>query len=567
MQVIATAGHVDHGKSTLLRALTGMEPDRWEEERRRGLTLDLGFVWTDELTFVDVPGHERFITTMLAGVGSVPAVLFVVAADGGWQVQSEEHLAICDALGITHGVLAVTRSDLADPSSALAESAGRLAGTTLADIAAIPVSAVTGFGLERLRAALAAMPVPQPDPEGDIRLWIDRVFTLAGHGTVVTGTLAEGTMRVGDAVHVAGEPLRVRGLHSRGQACDQITGCARVAVNLRGDTEGLRRGNVLVSPGRWLEVTHVDVRLGGPGMELGRVPVWLTWHQGTAAVPARVRMLGTDTARVTLPGLPVRIGDRVLLREPSSRRIWGGTVLDVRPPDLRRRGGARVRALELESMNGRPDLPSELRRRGLITRSELAMMGVRPNGAPVVGDWLADPDHWANLRARLAELAGDQGIGQEEARRALNLADRALVDALAAEVGLRRLRGRLVPAEPALPVEIDKALATVARGWLREPFVAPSGEALAELGLGARELAMGEMAGRLLRVSPGVVLPPDAAERAITLLRTLPQPFTTAQARQVLQTTRRVAIPLLEHLDRLGLTRRRADFSRDLVDR
>src|SRR5690606_11440361 len=150
MRVIATAGHVDHGKSTLLRALTGMEPDRWEEERRRGLTIDLGFVWSGDLAFVDVPGHERFITNMLAGVGPVPAVLLVVAADEGWQVQTQEHLDIVDALGIRHGLLVVTRSDLADPAPALAEAAEKVAGTGLEGAPALAVSAVTGDGMEPL---------------------------------------------------------------------------------------------------------------------------------------------------------------------------------------------------------------------------------------------------------------------------------------------------------------------------------------------------------------------------------------------------------------------------------
>ncbi|MYW17914.1 selenocysteine-specific translation elongation factor, partial [Streptomyces sp. SID2955] len=161
MRVLATAGHVDHGKSALVRALTGMEPDRYEEERRRGLTLDLGFVWTslagERLAFVDVPGHERFVATMLAGVGPVPAVLFVVAADQGWQPQSQEHLAVLDALGVRHAVLAVTRSDLGDPEPVRADAVERLAATSLGTVASVAVSAVTGTGLDELRAALAAL--------------------------------------------------------------------------------------------------------------------------------------------------------------------------------------------------------------------------------------------------------------------------------------------------------------------------------------------------------------------------------------------------------------------------
>ncbi|TKK77171.1 selenocysteine-specific translation elongation factor, partial [Herbidospora galbida] len=306
MRVIATAGHVDHGKSTLLRALTGMEPDRWEEERRRGLTIDLGYVWTEDLAFVDVPGHERFVGNMLAGVGPVTAVLFAVAADAGWSVQSQEHLEILHALGVGRGVLAVTRSDLADPGPVLADCRDRLRGTTLADVPTTAVSAVTGHGLDDLRALLAAIPPADPAPEADVRLWIDRVFTVEGRGTVVTGTLGAGVIRVGDALRLGDDDVRVRGLHSLNEAKAEVAAPARVAVNLRGGARP-RRGHPLVTPGRWLDVRVLDVRVSGAD----RPPEHVTWHVGTAAEPARLRALGDDTVRVTLPRpLPLRVGDR-----------------------------------------------------------------------------------------------------------------------------------------------------------------------------------------------------------------------------------------------------------------
>ena len=205
MQVVATAGHVDHGKSTLVRALTGMEPDRWAEERRRGMTIDLGFAWTrlpdgTDLAFVDVPGHERFVPNMLAGVGPVPAVVFVVAADDGWRPQSAEHLAAIDALDVRHGLLVVTRSDLADPGPAAREAGEQIAATSLAGAETVAVSATTGAGLDELRAALVRLAglLPVPDPAARLRLWVDRVFTVTGAGTVVTGTLGSGSLRVGD---------------------------------------------------------------------------------------------------------------------------------------------------------------------------------------------------------------------------------------------------------------------------------------------------------------------------------------------------------------------------------
>jgi selenocysteine-specific elongation factor len=220
--VVATAGHVDHGKSALVRALTGMEPDRYAEEKRRGMTIDLGFVWTTldpparvtggrwrprshlateaSVAFVDVPGHERFVSTMLAGVGPVPVVLLVVAADEGWMPQSAEHVDALDALGVLRGVVAISRSDLADPGPARASVQRHLATTSLAGLPIVSVSSVTGAGLDELRAQLSLVldGLDEPDAAADVRLWVDRSFTVAGAGTVVTGTLPAGTLRVGD---------------------------------------------------------------------------------------------------------------------------------------------------------------------------------------------------------------------------------------------------------------------------------------------------------------------------------------------------------------------------------
>ncbi|MDX6248573.1 MAG: selenocysteine-specific elongation factor, partial [Kribbellaceae bacterium] len=221
MYVVATAGHVDHGKSTLVRALTGTDPDRLEEERRRGLTIALGYCWTDlpgvgEVAFVDVPGHERFISTMLAGVGPVPAVLFVVAADDSWMPQAAEHLAALDAFGVEHAVVAVTRADLADPMPAAERAAAELAQTSMRGAPVIPVSAMTGDGLPELRSALAALTgtLSTPAPDADVRLWVDRRFTVHGAGTIVTGTLPAGTIAVGDRLAVGDDLVRVRGIEA-----------------------------------------------------------------------------------------------------------------------------------------------------------------------------------------------------------------------------------------------------------------------------------------------------------------------------------------------------------------
>src|SRR5215470_7901332 len=309
MQVIATAGHVDHGKSALLRALTGMEPDRWAEERRRGMTIDLGFAWLrlpsgQLLAFVDVPGHSRFVPNMLAGVGPVPAVLFVVAADGGWMPESAEHLAAIDALGIGRGILAVTRSDLADPGPALRQARGIIGRSSLGQVPAVAVSAVTGAGLPELAGELAALAagLPAPDPGAPVRVWVDRSFSITGSGTVVTGTLPAGTLRRGDALLVTPSlrPVRIRGLQALGEPVAEIAGVARVALNLRGIEHGdLARGMALVRPGQWTLTGLIDVRVIRPWSDgadgdpdWSGMPAVVTVHAGSARTPARVRMLG-----------------------------------------------------------------------------------------------------------------------------------------------------------------------------------------------------------------------------------------------------------------------------------
>ncbi len=384
MQVIATAGHVDHGKSTLVRTLTGMEPDRWAEERRRGLTIDLGFAWMtlpsgQQVAFVDVPGHERFVPNMLAGVGAVPAVLFAVAADEGWMPQSEEHLAAVHALGITHGLLAVTRCDLADPAPARRQALAKLAGSSLGEVEAVGVSARTGLGLPALRDALdrLAARLPRPDPSAPVRLWVDRAFRIRGSGTVVTGTLPAGTIHARQELLLtpAMEAVRVRGIETLKQPVSEVSGVARVALNLRGaERDTPQRGMALVEPGRWTLAATLDVRLAVAG---GRPPRQLTVHTGSARTTARLRPLGGLIARLSLDEpLPLHVGDRLLLRDPGSaaaafarpgaaadsgpgRPAWpplvGATVLDVVPPAFRRRGAAAAAGRELA---GWPAVPT-----------------------------------------------------------------------------------------------------------------------------------------------------------------------------------------------------------------
>jgi selenocysteine-specific elongation factor len=580
VHVIATAGHVDHGKSALVRALTGMEPDRWAEERRRGMTLDLGFAWTtlpsgQQLAFVDVPGHERFVPTMLAGVGPVPAALVVVAADEGWMPQSAEHLAALDALDVRYGVLAVTRSDLADPSAAAQRARVEIAQTSLGQVEIVPVSAVTGAGLAPLRTALDGLisQLPRPDSDAPVRLWVDRAFTISGSGTVVTGTLGAGRLRVGDELEIAGRDQRVvvRALQAVGTPEREVEAVARVGVNLRGvPREAVRRGDALLTPGRFWSTASADVRLHGT--PVAKLPPAVTLHIGAAAVPVRVRPLGEDTARLGFAEpLPLRIGDRALLRDPGRHLVVGGvTILDVAPEPLRRRGAAAARAQVLASMDGCPDERAELRRRRLVRRRDLERMGVALSSAPVAGEWLADPQYWDALRHGLAaEVATyvdahplEGGAPVDALRRTLDLPDRVLVEALVTPplvVGNGRIS---IDGRAGLPPDIARAVQRLTGELEDAPFRAPDAARLAELGLGRRQLAAAVRAGVLLRVADGVVLLPDARERAAAVLAELPQPFTTSSARQALGTTRRVAVPLLELLDRTGLTRRLPDDRR-----
>lgn len=581
MHVIATAGHVDHGKSTLIRLLTGMEPDRWSEERRRGMTIDLGFAWTtttggDTLAFVDVPGHERFVPNMLAGIGPVPAVMFVVAADEGWMPQSGEHLEALHALGVQRGVLVVTRSDLADPEQALGQAREQLRGTSLSGLAEVRVSGATGDGVEELRQALETLAgeLAAPDRNADPRLWVDRAFTIRGAGTVVTGTLPSGTLTTGQQLLLCpgGREVTVRGMQRLGAETSRVEGVCRVAVNLRGaHLDDVHRGDVLVAPGRWLSTDLVDVRLRGADSR--NLPRELMLHMGSAAVPVRVRPLGSDTARLSLhTPLPLRIGDRALLRDPGGHRVPAGvSVVDVRPPALTRRGAGRRRTRQLEEIGEQPDGTAELRRRRVVRADELVGMGATPPpGAPRGGEWLLDPSYRDELVTRLLELLSEYrrehplegGMPTEAVRRALHLPDPALLIPVVRAVTSTEVRvqdGRMSLGAAPLPEPVREALGTVRRSLADRPFVAPTADELRALGLGSKELAAAVRAGELIRLDQGIVLLPGALEQAVHRLSQLPSPFTLSQARQTLATTRRVAVPLLETLARQRYTERLDD--------
>lgn len=580
MDVIATAGHVDHGKSTLVRALTGMEPDRWEEERRRGLTIDLGFAWTTlpsgrRLAVVDVPGHERFVGNMLAGVGSVPAALVVVAADDGWSAQTAEHVAVLDALGVRHGLLAVTKSDLADPAPVLADALDRLAGTSLGRLPAVAVSARSGDGLPELSGVLEQVlaGLPAPDPAAPVRLWVDRAFTIRGAGTVVTGTLAAGTVTSGDRLDLGGRPVTVRGLQSLGAAVESATATARVALNLRGvAVEEISRGDALLTPDAFRRTADLDVSLVAAVED--RLPAELVVHIGSATVAARVRPLDGTALRLRLAAeLPLRVGDRLLLRDPGARRVFGADVRDVDPPELRRRGAARSRAAELaEQPLGEAGARADLVRRRFVRRADFVAMGWPvPAEATAVGRWLIAPGLADELAARVPRVVAryrqlrplEPGPPIAVLRSALELPDVELVPALVREpLALRD--GRVVAGAAALPPEVQQAVDGVRARLAGAPFAAPEAGDLTAAGLGPRELAAAVRDEQLVRISEGIYLAPGIAEVARARLAALPQPFTLSDARQAWQTTRRVAVPLAEWLDARGITVRQPDNTRRL---
>ncbi len=349
--IVGTAGHIDHGKSALVAALTGTHPDRLEEEKRRGITIDIGFAFLTlgeiRIGFVDVPGHERFVRNMLAGAGGIDLVLLVVAADESVKPQTREHFDICRLLGIRSGVIALTKSDLAEPDVrglAKLEVEDLVRGSFLEGAPIIEVSAKTGAGLDTLKQALAtaAQSVPGKDATRHFRLPIDRAFVMKGFGTVVTGTLVSGSVRIEDEVELFPQQrrVRVRGLHSGGSAVAQAVAGQRTAVNLAGvELEELHRGMALAAPGTFLPTKRLDVRLellpsAPPLKNLSRVH----FHHATTETIAEVALIeGEKLApgqsafaqlRITEPILALP-GDRFIIRRFSPvTTIGGGAVLD-----------------------------------------------------------------------------------------------------------------------------------------------------------------------------------------------------------------------------------------------
>jgi selenocysteine-specific elongation factor len=601
MHVIGTAGHVDHGKSTLVQRLTGIDPDRFEEEKRRGLTIDLGFAWLTlpsglELGIVDVPGHERFIKNMLAGAGGITVCLFVVAAPEGWMPQSAEHLAVLDVLGVRAGVVAVTKSDAVDSETlelAVAEVEEKLEPSSLRGAPVVPCSGLTGDGLDRLVAELdrivQATP-PAPDL-GRPRLWIDRVFTISGAGTVVTGTLAGGALTAAQEVEITpeGRRARIRAIQSHKKEVERIGPGNRAALNLVGlERQGAERGDAVVEAHRWrptrridAEVRVLEAEISGREHELSEKGAHLL-YAGSAETPVRVKMLDRDVVASGQSGfaqlylrdpLPLARGDRFVLRDAGRVLTFGGgTVLDPLPEIVKRGDRERVTLLErLRQADGAHALSALIQAKGSIVRAEAALRAGTDSVTDeilVLGDSLVSTEHFEHLRSRVfADLDAyhsshplETGMPREKLRAAIGLDPRdfdALVDRLG-EVVSEEATVRLASHDVSLSPEQERTRETLLGTIESAGFTPPLTK---ELHVDPDLLQSLARSGQLVRIGDFHLTRRQAEELRTTVREAIGArgPLTVSEIRDLLGTSRKYAVPLCEWLDQTGATIRKGD--------
>lgn len=621
MRVVGTAGHVDHGKSTLVTALTGIQPDRLKEEQAREMTIELGFAWLtlpdgETVGIVDVPGHRDFIENMLAGVGGIDAALFVVAADEGVMPQTREHLAILDILQVQGGVVVLTKIDLIDDPEWLdlveMDVRGALQGTVLADAPVVRVSARSGAGLDDLKRALAACLADRP-PRTDLgraRLPVDRVFTMPGFGTVLTGTLLDGRLHVGDEVEILPGGLRgrVRGLQTHKRKEEWAVPGSRTAVNVSGvDVEQVQRGQVLAHPGRYRETRRLDVHFrlladaSGPLRHSQEVKFFV----GAAEVVSRVRLLGAEELKPGEQGwLQLELseavtavrGDRYILRRPSpGETLGGGVVVDPQPKRRHKRFDALV-LQQLEKLRqgtpadvlfqaalscGMVPLAEVIARSRLSAEQAQAAADELTAGGLLVQlgqDGLVAPGPlWAQESERAVREVEQyhrsyplrRGMPREELKSRLKMQPRPFAAALRAWIASEKLvengalvtlPGYAVKFTPAQQAQVDRLLARFAAA----PYAPPSvKESQAEVG---EELftALVEQ-GLLLQVSPEVVFRSADFEKMLAGVRahfSAHDTLTLAELRDQFNTSRKYIQAFLEYLDSTSVTVRDGDARR-----
>jgi selenocysteine-specific elongation factor len=622
MYVVGTAGHVDHGKSTLVKALTGIDPDRLQEEKAREMTIDLGFAWLQlpggrEVSIIDVPGHERFIKNMLAGVGGIDAALLVIAADEGPMPQTAEHLAILHLLGVDRGLVVLTKRDLVDDDwLALVEEEvrDRLQRTTLAGAPLVAVSARTGAGLDTLKAELARRldATPPPTDRGRPRLGIDRVFSVAGFGTVVTGTLIEGALHVGQEVAILPEGLRsrIRGLQSPHPKVETATPGSRVAVNLTGlAVEDLRRGQVLTVPGGVPVTTKADAHLHW----LADAPkplvqnALLDFFSGAAETTCRVTLLDADTLEPGRRGwVQVRLkepvalakGDRFILRQASpSQTVGGGVIVDPQARRHRRFHAETLQhlatlergtpaelvlaalagtAVEVRAALDKTALPADAARAALadlLASGEAVRLGAPgAAGPPQPTTLVMSLAGWNALAGQLhAALAGyhrqfplRRGMPKEELKSRLGLIPRIYSAVLARATGL----GLLVEDGPTVRLPdhtvhfTGPAAAQVARLLAAQAATPYSPPSPAEVGVDPEVQNALVERGDLVKISDDIFYPRATYEAMVARILALIDErgsAAVADLRDLFQTTRKYAVPFMEHLDEVHVTRRQGD--------
>jgi selenocysteine-specific elongation factor len=576
--VVGTAGHVDHGKSTLIQTLTGRDPDRWAEEKERGLTIDLGFAWTTlegiEVSFVDVPGHERYLKNMLAGIEVIDAALFVVAADEGWMPQSEEHLAVLDLLGIDRAVVALTKTDLVDQDMvelATLEIEEQLHGTSLEGSRVLPVSAVTDDGIEALTGMLLEL-VGTKVARGDRpRLWIDRSFSISGAGTVATGTLLDGPLAVGDRLQVLPKRIavRVRGLQSHEKSHDVVDPNRRLAVNLSGvEVAQAPRGSMLGIGDQWdlskrFSARIRSARYAEPVQERGAYQL----HVGSGAHRAEIQRVEGEIALIRIANpLPLSTGDRFIIRDTGRKLVVaGGRVLDPSPGSLTI---AMSQAESIDPIAGPGEIANVLlaiRGRDSFQRLSAHSGGGRPDQVVEIGSTAMTRTSFDDLVSKAVRLVGAEheahplrpGIPMATLAESLGIEAEVVESVVDHTPSLKRDGPHVASTDHTMIMsDAEQASWSKAQGTLAADLAVPGA---GELGLAQEQLHLLIRTEQLVQISSDLVWLPDQVGEMIAKMRTLPEGFTVAQFRDATGLSRKYAVPFLEWSDDQGLTIRKGD--------